>query len=750
MQFADIIIDISHYKLDQVFEYIIPEHLCGKIKTGMRVHIPFGMGNRKITGYVTGCHDMPSFDVTKMKEILGVVEGSIPVSEQLLMLAIWMKDCYGGTLNEAIKTVMPVKSSTREVKKCFVFLETSREKAKEQSLLYEKKRALAKKRLLDAVRKEEGREWKELREETHVAKSVLGQLCEEGVLVCKEERVFRNPAEASKDVPEGKKTELNPEQAEIARHFLEKYKKGVRDVNLLHGVTGSGKTEVYMEIMEEVIKEGKEVILLIPEIALTYQTMNRFRARFGKRIAISHSRLSKGERFDQYEQAENGEVSIMIGTRSALFTPFQNLGLIIMDEEHESSYKSENVPRYHARETAIERARLCGASVLLGSATPTLESYQKVKEGKYHLYELKKRAGSGRLPKISVVDLREEFRGGNYSMFSGLLREKLSSCLLRKEQAMLFMNRRGFAHLVSCRSCGTVIKCPHCDISLTFHKGKEKKLFCHYCGYQERYPAKCPACDSPHIGSFGSGTQKVEEALKREFPAARVLRMDADTTKGKHGHEEILSAFSKGEADIVVGTQMIVKGHDFPNVTLMGILAADLSLYAQNYRAVEQTFELLVQAAGRAGRGEQKGEVVIQTYNPQHYGIQYAVKGDYEGFFQKEIAVRKSLLYPPASHMLAVLIEAPKQENAKKAGPFLMGKIKHLLCEERFQKIMVNGPMEAGIGKMKDQFRERIYFRMQSYECLKEIKDALAKYTETKEFRKYVLVQYDFDPLRSD
>jgi primosomal protein N' (replication factor Y) len=545
-----------------------------------------------------------------------------------------------------------------------------------------------------------------------------------------------------------KKICLNEEQQRIADTILQEWKEGKKDTYLIHGITGSGTTEVYLEIIEGVIAEKKQVIMLIPEIALTFQTVQRFYARLGDRVSVLHSRLSKGERYDQYERAKKGEIDVLIGPRSALFAPFSNLGLIIIDEEHEGSYKSEAVPKYHARETALERARLQKASVILGSATPSMESYYKAKKGEYRLFHLSRRGGEGELPLVHIADLREELKQGNKSIFSGLLREKLTERLKKGEQSMLFINRRGYAGFVSCRSCGYVVKCPHCDVSMTFHQrsgARGGSLLCHYCGEKIEMPSLCPSCTSPYIAAFGTGTQKIEELLKKEFPGAGILRMDLDTTQGKDGHERILSAFLNHEADILVGTQMIVKGHDFPNVTLVGVLAADLSLYAGDFRASERTFQLLCQAAGRAGRGKKPGEVVIQTYNPEHYSIATAAGQDYPAFYEKELAYRRLLDYPPVADMLVVFVTAKEEEQAKQVAHLL----KDMAIKQVFDAKQATflGPSVASIGKLKDIYRYVLYIKAADYTILKKIKDFMEGYLNGIEKRNGLMVQFDFNPM---
>jgi primosomal protein N' (replication factor Y) len=501
-----------------------------------------------------------------------------------------------------------------------------------------------------------------------------------------------------------------------------------------------------MEIISSVIERGKQVILLIPEIALTYQTVQRFYKRFGERISIMNSKMSQGERYDQSLRAKNGEIDIMIGPRSALFTPFQNLGLIIIDEEHEYSYKSETVPKYHAVEVAIKRAKLTNSAVVLGSATPSLESYVKAKKGEIKLYKLTKRAKEAEPPVVWITDLREELKNKNKSIFSGKLKELILDRLNKREQIMLFLNRRGYAGFVSCRSCGYVMKCHHCDISLTSHNNG--KMICHYCGYEEIQPGNCPECGSKYIAAFGTGTQKVEELVKKEFLGARVLRMDADTTRNKGGHEAVLSAFAEHKADILVGTQMIVKGHDFPKVTLVGIIAADLSLYTGDFRASERTFQLLCQAAGRAGRDVLPGEVVIQTYHPEHYSIITAAEGDYEAFYEQEMLYRRLMQYPPAANILLILIISKEEEQAKRSSIHLGEAIKLYFEEQKVQAGII-GPAPASIAKANDLYRQVIYVKLSEYEKLVGLKNYLEGYYNYSELFSGCNLQFDFNPMSS-
>ncbi len=636
MKYANVIVDISLEKLDKTFQYRVPEELQDSLAPGMQVVVPFG--SRTLTAYVLELTDTVEFDPEKLKEIQGISERAVPIESQLISLAAWMKETYGCTMNQALKTVLPAK---RRVK--------AREARVEQVEL---------------------------------------------------------PREPAAPV------ELNEAQRQAVEGICQAYPQPA----LLFGVTGSGKTEVYMELIARMQAQGKQTILLIPEISLTYQNLRRFYQRFGDRVSVVNSRLSAGEKYAHFEAARKGQVDIMIGPRSALFTPFPNLGLILVDEEHEGAYRSETAPRYLATEVALERAWLAGAGVVFGSATPSVETYTRALNGAYGLYRLPARAKAGSLlPTVSIVDLREELKEGNKSIFSRKLAALMEQRLERGEQMMLFLNRRGYAGFVSCRSCGTALRCPHCDVALTSHRGG--KLVCHYCGYTIPLPDRCPSCGSPYIAGFGIGTQKVEALVHKRFPEARTLRMDLDTTGRKDSHSRLLAAFAAGEADILIGTQMIVKGHDFPRVTLMGVLAADLSLYGEDFRATERTFQLLTQAAGRAGRGASPGDVVIQTYSPDNYGIQAAARQDYPGFYEQEMRYRRLLGYPPAGAMMSILVTSREEEEAQREAETIAREIR-----QEFPDTAVIGPADAGIARIQDVFRKNMYVKHPKRERLLQVR----------------------------
>mgnify|MGYP000975841721 CR=1 FL=1 len=711
--YANVIIDISHEKVDRPFQYRIPDSLKEKLAVGMCVQIPFGTGNRKRKGYVIEITGKNEYPEEKIKEIDGIITDNLPAEADAIRLAAWMRQTYGSTMIAALKTVLPVKRAVKAVEKKKLRRSLSAEEL--TSLLGEcmRKHQNAKVRVLQELLTEEELPYELVTGKLHVSAATLNSLVNQGAITIESESSYRNPVSLNVTAQSG--PELSEEQRYIKEQILSDYDKNIRNTYLIHGITGSGKTLVYLALIEEMIKRGKQCIVLIPEIALTYQTLLRFYKRFGDRVSVMNSSLSQGERFDQCERARKGEIDVMIGPRSALFVPFPNLGMIVIDEEHEGSYISENAPRYHARETAEYLASLKKASLVLGSATPSLEAYYKAKKGEYRLFTMKNRKNGGELANVRIVDLRQELRKGNRSIFSSDLQELIRDRLGKKQQIMLFLNRRGYAGFVSCRSCGYVMKCPHCDVSLSQHIGG--KMVCHYCGYETVQPKRCPNCSSNYILGFKAGTQQIERQLYELFPGIRVLRMDGDTTKQKGSFEKILSAFAEGEADVLLGTQMIVKGHDFPNVTLVGVLAADLSLNDSDYRAGEKTFQLLTQAEGRAGRGTLPGEAIIQTYRPEHYSIQQAAKQDYEAFYEEEILYRELLEYPPAGHMLTILVVSKDEKRCKGLAV--------RLAKEAGAYVHVIGPTPAAVSKVKDYYRYMIYLKSLKEEPIRQAKERL-------------------------
>ena len=759
--FADVIVDIQHEKLDKIFQYRIPASMEDRLEPGMEVLVPFGKGNRQIKGYVTGISETCDYDLSKVKEIIEIPERGMEIEAKLVALAAWMKANYGGTMIQSLKTVLPIKQKENAKVKKRLRLLLDEETGKRQLHYYLEKNQKARARLMAALLDDHLLEYELVTKKLNITMPVIRALEEQGVLAVETEQVFRTPVKQTEQ--KAQQITYTPEQQNVIECFRQDYTEGLRKTYLIHGVTGSGKTEVYMEMIRTVVDQGKQAIVLIPEIALTYQTVMRFYRRFGNRVAIMNSRLSAGERYDQMMRAKAGQVDVMIGPRSALFTPFPDLGLIVIDEEHEPTYKSEQTPRYHARETAIRRAETEGASVVLGSATPSMEAMYRAKRGEYVLFEMKNRSRMQQMAEVYTVDMREELKNGNRSILSTKLKELMEDRLEKGEQIMLFLNRRGYSGFISCRECGHVVKCPHCDVSLSVHR--DGKMRCHYCGYEQPKITVCPECGSRYIGEFRAGTQQIEDMVRETFPQARVLRMDMDTTRQKDAHEKILSAFANEEADILVGTQMIVKGHDFPNVTLVGVLAADMSLYTGDYRSGERTFQLLTQAAGRAGRGERPGEAVIQTYDPSHYAIETAAKQDYKAFYEEEIRYRELMGYPPAEQLLAVFVsgedEALLEKGCHYLREYILRVIRHLAGAGSMKDgspdaqtdrtgayaAGVIGPASPGIDKIKDVYRRVIYVKAERYDILVGIKDRVEKYIEINAGFDRMRIQFDFNPM---
>ena len=579
----------------------------------------------------------------------------------------------------------------------------------------------------------------ELCNKAGVTKAVLQSVVEKGAAAFIKEEVYRDPF--TKDVAKTDFLKLTDEQETALSAITGAMDAGRAETFLLQGITGSGKTEVYLQAIQHTLREGKESIVLVPEISLTPQMTERFRSRFGELVAVMHSGLSVGEKYDEWRKVQQGKVKVVVGARSAIFAPFENLGLIILDEEHESTYKQEDSPRYHARDVAIWRSEHHKCPVILGSATPSLESFARAKKGVYTLLTLKKRAMNQSLPNVHIVDLREELKLGNRSMFSIQLADAIRERLAKKEQTVLFLNRRGYSSFVLCRDCGTVVECPNCDISLTYHRFSEK-LKCHYCGHEEYVPQVCPECASDHIRFFGTGTQKVEEELHRLFPEARVLRMDVDTTSKKGSHEVLLDAFGRGEADILLGTQMIAKGLDFPDITLVGVLSADTSLHLPDYRSAERTFQLLTQVSGRAGRHDKAGEVIVQTYTPEHYAIELSKEQLYEPFYEREMLVRRQANYPPYYYLVLVQVS---HEDVMMAAEYAARAAEYLRANLSFN-VSIIGPTTAGISRLQNRYRYQCLIKYKIEPNLIPVLLQLIKLYRSEWIKKGIQLTIDLDP----
>lgn len=728
--YAEIILNSEAIEIDRPFTYKVPLDMEEKVKVGQIVKVPFGVRSKPVEGFILDLKAEEEMKVSfKMKNILSVENEEPIITEDDLKLINFLREEYLCKYIDAIRLLIPVgilkgaKSKSRNV---IVFINDNLEKIKNKDGYIE---------IIDFIKRNTGKYTKtELSKEHGFSIYKLNKLMEHGLIKSEEEIVFRyNTREYNKDVQKN----LTVEQSMAIKEIEE----SEENLILLKGVTGSGKTEVYMRIVEKTLEEGKSAIVLVPEIALTPQMIERFKGRFGSNVALFHSKLSDGERFDEWYRVKEGKASLIIGARSAIFLPAKNLGLIIIDEEHENTYKSDQNPKYQTKEVAEYIAKLKGCKVILGSATPTIESYYRAISGEMKLVELNHRVDNKPMPKMMLVDMREELRSGNKSLFSRRLYASMKEKLEKGEQIILFLNRRGFSTFVSCRSCGYVFHCEDCDISMTYHKNGF--LVCHYCGKTKKQPNLCPKCGSKYVKFFGAGTERVEEEVRRYFKNARILRMDVDTTRAKDSHEKIYNAFKAREADILIGTQMVSKGLDFPNVTLVGILAADMSLNLPDYRAAERSFQIITQVAGRAGRGDKEGEVIVQTYTPEHYSLQYAKKYDYENFYEKEFTIRAMMGYPPFGRILLINGSGKNEDELRKQMIYLGEKVKEKA--EEFGGLEVLGPTPCIIYRIKENYRWQIIVKGEfSSKFSKSIKDIL--YDKANNVYNDIRVSMDINP----
>lgn len=726
--YAEVIINSEALEIDRPFTYKVPEEFNNEIKIGQIVKVPFGKGNKTSEGFILNLKNDDNIKF-KTKNIAAILVKDPVIDEDDINLIEFLREKTLCKYIDAFRLLIPVgimKGAKAKKKKVIVLKNEDLSNIKNPD---------GYKKIVEFFKTNSGKYTKsELINEHSISQYKLNKLIENEVLSIEEESVFRyNDRVYNKD---SAKT-LTIEQENIIREYINSDDK----MFLLKGVTGSGKTEVYMKLVERVLLEGKSAIILVPEIALTPQMIERFKGRFGVNVALFHSKLSDGERFDEWFRVKEGKSKVIVGARSAIFLPAKNLGLIIIDEEHENTYKSEQNPKYQTKEVAEYLSELKGCKVILGSATPSIETYYRALTGEMKLLELNSRVDNKAMPPMKVIDMRNELKGGNKSLFSRELFIAIQERLKRKEQIILFLNRRGFSTFVSCRSCGYVFKCDECDISMTYHKNG--LLICHYCGKTKREPRECPKCHSKYVKFFGAGTQRVEEEVKKYFNNAGILRMDVDTTRDKHSYERIYNTFKNGEADILIGTQMISKGLDFKNVTLVGILAADMSINIPDYRAAERTFQIITQVAGRAGRGDKQGEVLIQTYTPQHYSLQYAVNYDYEGFYEKEFTVRAMMKYPPFGKLLLINGTSKKEELLKNFMHKITMMIKPLV--ENCLDIEILGPIPCMISKLKENYRWQIVIKgeFDSY-FSKNIKEIL--YDENKNVYNDIRISMDINP----
>ncbi|ECQ6351944.1 TPA_asm: primosomal protein N' [Listeria innocua] len=789
---AKVIVDVPAMQVDRPFDYFIPEDLEDLIRPGMRVSVPFG--NRKIQGFVISLGETE--ENPKLKGIEAVMDLAPVLNEELMELGDWLAEdtlsfrvsAYQAMLPAALrakyeKYFLRLDEENEELERLFEGYETLDWKvAESRGLLKEigkwvregsvevvyqvknkitskkvrvvsclkaphqlaeiiedmPKNAKAQSRVLAFFQAFEGTEIAaaELKKQAETTDATIKKLVDLNILTIQEKIISRDPYE-NHQFEKSESLQLLPDQALACEKITAATEQ---ETFLIHGVTGSGKTEIYLQTIEAKLKEGKEAIVLVPEISLTPQMVERFKSRFGSEVAVLHSALSSGEKYDEWRKIERKEARVVVGARSAVFAPFENLGIIIIDEEHEASYKQEDNPRYHARDVAIWRAEKYQCPVVLGSATPSLESFARAKKGVYTLIELPSRVNDRAMPEVRVVDMRVELRKENRTEFSTELLEKIKDRIAKKEQTVLMLNRRGYSSFVMCRDCGYVVECPNCDISLTYHQSSNQ-MKCHYCGHEERVPKHCPSCEGEHIRYFGTGTQKVEESLTKLIPEARVIRMDVDTTRTKGAHEKLLKSFRNHEADILLGTQMIAKGLDFPDITLVGVLNADTMLHLPDFRASERTFQLLTQVSGRAGRHERTGEVVVQSYNPEHYSIEFAKQHDFIGFYNHEMKLRKMGSYPPFYYLTMINVSDENEMKAirtiQEMAQFLRGKLG--------PDAVILGPVPSTITRIKNKYRYQCIIKYKIEPNLKkELKTLITHYQ--KDQQKGLTITIDVQP----
>ncbi|MYL42303.1 primosomal protein N' [Virgibacillus salexigens] len=789
MNIANVIVDVPAASINQTFDYRVPDKFKDIATIGMRVIVPFGP--RKVMGFIVGATENSSYN--SLKSIIDVLDLHPVLTKELLDLGKWLANQTVSLQITALQVMLPqvlkatykkeiVRNTEALLSKELEALFAGRDsiayeeftastlkygvlskavKDGDVSIEYLVKSRITKKfrtmlkpakqlheleeQLLDLPKNAKKQrqlvnhflenpnpiEKQKLLKKVQTTANTVNILKEKGLIESYQTELFRNPYE-NHLFSQTTALPLTDQQAAAIKPMKEAIAENEHHVFLLHGITGSGKTEIYLQVIQDVIHKGKEAIVLVPEISLTPQMVKRFKGRFGSNVAVMHSGLSAGEKYDEWRRIQRKEVQVVVGARSAIFAPFEQIGVIIIDEEHETSYKQEDQPRYHARDVAIYRGETHQCPVILGSATPTLESYARAMKGVYKLATLDKRTNNKMLPPVEIVDLRDELHAGNRTMFSRKLKEEIQQCIQKGEQIVLLLNRRGYSTFVMCRDCGHVNECPHCDIALTYHK-KSSQLKCHYCSYEEKVPVHCPECGSDTIRYFGTGTQRVEEALTQLIPEARVIRMDVDTTRRKGAHEKLLNQFANKEADILLGTQMIAKGLDFENVTLVGVLTADSMLHLPDFRSSEKTFQILTQVSGRAGRHELTGKVIVQTYTPDHYSIELASKYDFMTFYKQEMQMRRTFQYPPYYFLALITISHPNQVKVVQTTQRFVQMLNKLVKDET----IILGPTPSAIPRIKDRYR---------YQCM-------IKYRNEPELRGYlakILDQFSADIRKED
>jgi len=731
---ATVAVEKTFFNLDSDYDYYVPDDLISYIKVGMMVKVPFGNGNKVRDGVVVKLYTAINSD---LKEIISISETAPVLGEEMVSLALWLKERCFCTTFDCLKQMLPkglgrVADSTSRMATLLINNEDDLPK------LTPKQRSVV--NLLFDIGTASVNE---ICEFCSVGIGVLKNLEKYGVISIFNMEKYRTPYGVFSFDRDTSQIELTPEQERAYETYADMLNHD-GGTGLLFGVTGSGKTQVYLKLIDKALSDGKDAIVLIPEIGLTSQALSIFHRRYGDKVAVFHSGLSLGERNDEYKRADRGEAKIAVGTRSAVFAPLHNLGLIIIDEEQENTYKSEQTPRYHAKDVANFRCKYNKALLLLTSATPSLESYSNAVNGKYTLCEMTERFGDAKLPEVIVVDMKTEMKNGNKSPISSRLRELIQNTLDNNKQAILLINRRGYNTFIACNDCGHVITCPNCSISLTYHS-YNNKLTCHYCGYTKGLDLNCPECNSKNIRYSGYGTQRIEDDLLALFPAARITRMDADTTTAKFSHDKILNAFSNHEYDILIGTQMVAKGLDFPDVTLVGIINADNSLYNENYNSGEKSFDLITQMIGRSGRRDNSGMAVIQTINPYNQYLEYSATQDYKAFFKNEIALRKSLIYPPYCDIISVSFIGENENTVALCAKTFLDILKKLNSDNK-EKLIVLGPSPAKISKLNSQYRYRLSVKCKNSKNIRILFNNILKRIHKMKEYKDISVTADLNP----
>lgn len=800
-QIAEVIVDVPILQTNIPYSYAIPTEYEKQISPGMRVIVPFGKGDRNVQGFVVGIQDSTEFK-GELKEINGIMDLTPVLNQELLALGENMAQktfsfrisCYQTMLPAVLRAkyekivrvidelpenilydvfkgkdkitweevvdrdlinvmlklkkeekvdveyLVKDKTTKKTIKKVVPALSYEQYEEERESIAANAKRQLLILKVLQSLDKDNTIDAKELRDAYNISSSVLNNAVEKGWCTIHEVEVYRDPYKDS-DIKPSQAFQLSPDQKKAHDLIMQKADKNSHEVFLLKGITGSGKTEVYLQTISQVLDKGMGALMLVPEIALTPQMVYRFKSRFGDEVAVLHSGLSDGEKYDEWRKIEKQEAKVVVGARSSVFAPLKDIGLIIIDEEHENSYKQEETPRYHARDIAIWRAKYHNCPVILGSATPSLESRARATKGRYTLLELNERANKKALPPVTIVDMREEMKLGNRTNFARSLQEALKDRMAKGEQSVLLLNRRGYSSFVMCRDCGFVLDCPNCDISQTLHMDT-KTMKCHYCGHEESIPSICQKCQSQSIRYYGTGTQKIQEELETLMPDARIIRMDVDTTRRKGAHEKILDRFGKKEADILLGTQMIAKGLDFPDVTLVGVLNADTSLGLPDFRSAERTFQLLTQVSGRAGRAEKKGEVIVQSFNPEHYAIQYAKEHDFDSFYKKEMHLRHISDYSPYYYLVRILVSHEKEITAAKKMGELVDFVRPVLSD----KAIILGPTPKSIARTHNRYHFQAIIKYKKEEALEKRLHELLQETQ-KDNAKGIFISIDPQPM---